>query len=130
MHKKSHDISDPITFLMYFLLWVHMYVYHQVARNFYPYRIAGKFGEHYIWRISQWKIFGDFNFGDDLPARLNSRTYKMYRYRHACAATKDWRVFKLTTLTQIRQTAKINSSPNFPAIRYIGTVALQATICY
>ena len=87
------------------------------------YRIAGKFGEHYIWRISQWKIFGDFNFGDDLPAglasSLSSCTYVTYRYRYACAATKDWRVFNLTTLTQIRQTAKINSSPNFPAIRYI-----------
>ena len=87
------------------------------------YRIAGKFGEHYIWRISRWKIFGDFNFSDDLPAgqasRLSSCTYLKYRYRYACAATKGWRVFNLTTLTQIRQTAKINSSPNFPAIRYL-----------
>ena len=86
------------------------------------YRIAGKFGEHYIWRISQWKMFGNFNFGDDLPVGLASRlspcTYIMLRYRYACATTKDWRVFNLTTLTQVRQTAKINSLPNFPAIRY------------
>ena len=38
------------------------------------------------------KIFGDLNFGDDLPAglasRLSSCTYEMYRYRYACAATK------------------------------------------
>ena len=83
------------------------------------YRIAGKFGEHYIWRISQWIIFGVFNFDDDLPAglasRLSSCTYIMYRYRYICAATKDWRVYNLTTPTQVRQTAKINSSPNFPA---------------
>ena len=56
------------------------------------YRIAGKFGEHYIWRISRWKLFGDFNFGDELPAslasRLSSCTYLKYRYRYACAATK------------------------------------------
>ena len=88
------------------------------------YRIAGKFVVHYIWRISRWKIFSDFNFGDDLPvglaSRLSSCTYIKYRYRYACAATKGWRVFNnLTTLTQIRQTAKINSSPNFPAIRYV-----------
>ena len=50
------------------------------------YRIAGKFGEHYIWRISQWKIFGDFNFDDDLPAGLASRLSSC-TYRYACAAS-------------------------------------------
>ena len=48
------------------------------------------------------------NFGDDLTAglasRLGSCKYIMYRYRHACAATKH---FKLATLTQICQVAKI-----------------------
>ena len=67
------------------------------------YRIAGKFGEHYIWRISQWKNIWRFKFGDDLPAglalRLSSCTYIMFRYRYACTAIKDWRVLNLTTLT-------------------------------
>ena len=82
---------------------------------------AGKFGEH-IWRISQWKIL--VLAMTCLASRLSWCTYEMYRYRYARAATKDWQVLNLTTLTQIRQNAKINSSPNFPAIRYKNLISL------
>ena len=70
------------------------------------------------------------HFSDNLPADLASRlcsctyVYIIYRYRHACAVTRILTNFKLATLTQTHQTAKINSSPNFPAI-----IMVYETVC-
>ena len=44
-----------------------------------------------------------------------------------CNYKKHWRVFKLATLTQIRQTTKINSLPNFLAIQYVAVCLLPAS---
>ena len=72
------------------------------------YLIAGKVGGSYIWRIRYFCCLAEFN----LAVAQSETPYVWYDSYLA--------EFNLAVLSQIRQSAKLNSPPIFPAIRYIG----------
>ncbi len=74
------------------------------------YRITGKFGEYYIWRMGRLNVLAFFNLAFRPWLRMTGTGHSPCRLILA--------IFNLAILAKIRQIAKLKLSPNFPVIRY------------